>query len=259
MRRLTVLAALFVATGSLLAQNVPQSISATDVPTGVVVEEAGRDKSSDEPYDVPELYGSRPHELRSGERLPQVLAEYVVRSGKLLQRISIFDNGVGVVHLRGGEGNATRRLLLADEPIDTVRKVMEQIDIHGLRTSDPFRDPSEYAELRIARGGKLVSIALGANEVQPQSIETLRVVMSDLLAAMMQDRQISNPIAQYHASVGDRLVSEDGRTYRVTRLIEDGSVVELEMTSKPLRIVVPSNLLYKMFVDVRLAEKRAAE
>ena len=237
-----------LATAPLRAQSTPPPLS------NLSAEQADRDKSGDEPYDNPDLYGAKPFELGQGHKLPSVLIDYTVRSGRLLQRVSVFDNRVASIHLRGNGPDLHRRIQLSTDWIDTVEKLIASIDASSIHTTnDPFRRDNDRVEMRFNGVGGMQQIDFAAMQVMPQSIDTLRIMLGDLLGAIGEDKQVTNPITTYTPVAGDKLVGDDQHLYLIRRVFEDGSMVELEGVGKPIRFVVPAKLLYKLFSDVRPA------
>ena len=58
---------------------------------------------------------------------------------------------------------------------------------------------------------------------------------------------MTNSVANYQAQVGDQLVGDDQKIYRVMR-IADGHIVELQCLSQPTRLYVEMKDLYLYFI-----------
>jgi hypothetical protein len=217
------------------------------------VNDASRDPSGDEPYDTPELFGSTPHELRHSDRLPALVAEYTVRSGTVFQRISMFDNNVASHHIRGLGAPMQRRIVLAPEAVETVRSLIKMVDPASIRAAEArlHERGNDYAQLRFQRDGVTHEILCGSREVVSQQLEAVRGTLGELLTLIAEDRQIVNPVSTYAPVVGDVLRSDDGTEYRISRIVAEGTLVELEGVKQPLHLYVATSTLYKMFMSVR--------
>ena len=237
----------FVVAATLIALAMP-AVAQTVIP--VPTEEAGRDKSGDEPYDVPELYGTRPVERGSGLELPRLLVEYSSRAQGTFQRLAIFENGVAAIHVTNGSFTTRKKLVLPDESMKLYRAQVEKLPIE-LIPVEMERDRKSEAVLRIGREAIYVERRFPATSVLPMQIENFRGMLLDLLDAIASDRQVTNPVTTYVPKKGDRLISEDGQTFKIVRIANEGTIVELEEVGKPTRMFVPAELLYTMFVEYR--------
>lgn len=245
-------ALLYVLLAAAALPCVAQSVE-TAPPRIITAEDAARDKSHDEPYDTPELFGAQKLDVGKGGRLPSILAEYTVRSGKVFQRVSVFDNGVVSLHIRGVGPDMKRQLVMPPETLDTVRTLIGRVDAGTLAAaaSRMHDRGTDYAQLRFRRDASVYELMFGSSEAIPQSVTSLREMLGELLALIADDHQVANPVSTHTAAVGDRLVSDDGEVYRVTRIVTDGDIVELENSQNTMRLFIPANMLYKIFNSVR--------
>jgi hypothetical protein len=240
----------------LLVVTLPAVLSsgalAQSIPSGQVPsEEAGRDKSGDEPYDIPELYGSRPFEGNESAKLPTLLAEYAIRAGDVYERISIFENGVAAIHIAGRERELQKRLIVSDESMKIYREQIAKLPLSELPSSQFALDRRNNARIRITRNGQVEEREFIPGTMLPLAVENFRLLLADLLEAITQDQQVTNPITTYTAQIGDRLISEDQKMYTVTRILQEGTIVEVELVGKSQKMYLPAELLPKLFIDVR--------
>ena len=89
----------------------------------------------------------------------------------------------------------------------------------------------------------------------PKRLSDMIVPLEDLLRAIYEDRAVTNTVANYLAKVGDQLVGDDQRVYRVSR-IADGHIVELQCLSQPTRLFVEMKDLYLYFIGTPGAASR---
>jgi hypothetical protein len=238
---------------ALVATSLSQRAMAQEQRPEIQVDDASRDRSGDEPYDTPELWGSKPHQLGSGERLPSLVGEYTVQSGTVFQRISLFDNNVASLHVRGLGAPLQRRIVLTPEAVDTLKALIKRIDPVSIRAAEArmHERGADYAELRFRQDGVTHVIVCGSREVVSQQVEAVRTMLGDLLTLIAEDRQVNNPVSTHVPALGDIFMGEDQIEYRITRIVGDGTLVELESVKQPLHLYVPANVLYRMFVSVR--------
>ncbi len=207
-------------------------------------------------YGLDELAGSRQaigSQLIDG-RLPHPLVDYYVHDGPVDQRISLFERGLVVVRMSGAGGTIQKRVLIPD---GAAKKYLEsaspakvaRIDAFALPTPAPNRgallrvysDPAHYVE-------RLFDPAAA----KPKLLHDAIMPLEDLLRAISEDRTVTNTIAKYDPKVGDELVGDDRKTWRVERIIDKGNdaldIVELHCTSQPQVMYVVKKDLYNYFI-----------
>lgn len=216
--------------------------------------DAGADNSGDEPFDIPELYGSTVFARGQATRLPALLAEYAVTAGAVYERISLFDNGVASIHIAGRDRDIKKQLVVSEESLRIYREEVARLPMSDLPKTE-FRPTGNFARLRIGRNGTVEERLFIAGTVLPRQIETFRQLLTDLLDAITQDQQITNPITTYKPAVGDKLISEDNKMYEVKRILQEGTIVEVELVGKSTKMYVPTELLPKLFIDARIARR----
>lgn len=236
-----------IATGSvaLVGQTLSQQ------PQIIKSEDASRDRSNDEPYDIPELFGSRPFKPGELEGLAPLLVEYSARAGNIFERISIFQNGVVSVHVNSEGVDSRKTLIISDEALATYREQAARVPLDQLAVTQSDPAIRSRASLRIVRDDRVQERRFATTDVLPQDIENFRSLLVDLLRAIADDRQVTNPLTGYVPKVGDRLISEDRHMYEIKRFVNDGTIVEVELVGKFTRMYVPTEMIYKMFIDLR--------
>lgn len=201
-------------------------------------------------YETQELTGSRQaigSQLIDGE-LPAPLLDYYVRDGDVDQRISIFAGGLVVVRMSAAGGVIQKRVII---PEDALKKYLQTATAAKLRRirQDELPDPKEQqrAFLRIYEGGTFVERKFDPTRARPRVIDEEVGPLEDLLRAISEDRTVTSTVANYEPKVGDELVGDDQKVYRVQRIIRD-DMVELRCVDQPTLIYVSKKDLYNYFV-----------
>lgn len=205
-------------------------------------------------YDMPELAGSRQalgSQLIDG-RLPQPFVDYRIDNSNVIQRISFFEGGLVVVAMSGAGGTIRKKILI---PKDAEELYLRNTSAKALATIKqaelPSPHPMRRAVLRIYDGDGYVERAFDPIAVPPKPLHDVTAPLQDLLRLLSEDREVSNTVRGYEPKVGDELVSDDQKTYRVERLFQDGDVVELRCTTNPTTIYVSKKDLFQYFVGAR--------
>lgn len=211
-----------------------------------------QEKQFKKKYEMPELSGARQaigSQLINGQ-LPKPLLDYFVRNALVDQRISFFEGGLVVVRLAGAGGTIQKRVII---PEDAVRKYFELATPEALRAvrEHDVTPPTEgrLAFLRIYdKDGSAVERAFDPVGSRPRKLDVQIAPFEDLLRTMSEDRTVTNTVAGYEPQVGDELVGDDRKTWRVERIIKDGGVVQLRCTSQPTVIYVAKKDLHNFFI-----------
>ncbi|HUP48711.1 MAG TPA: hypothetical protein VNA04_07960 [Thermoanaerobaculia bacterium] len=203
-------------------------------------------------YETPELTGARQaigSQLIGGE-LPRPILDYGVRTSAVEQRISFFEGGLVVIRLSGAGGTIHKRVII---PADALQNYLEIASAGALRKVRPIdvSPPSERrrAFLRIhEKDGTYVERTFDPGGFRPRSLQSQITPLEDLLRALSEDRTVTSTVANYEPDVGDELVADDRKVWRVVRIIDDSGIVELRCTSAPLIMYVAKKDLYNYFV-----------
>lgn len=200
-------------------------------------------------YQVIELAGAMPVDgsfLVDG-RLPEVVVDYVSQLGKVRQRVSIFENGVVSIELSGVGARVEKKVLMPPDAVAAYRDFFETCEIESYRPLDQGTD-HDRVTLRLARRGRdAVEKRFPATSMVPENVERMRLVLDDLLRALSEDREVTNPISLWTPREGDTLLGGDQKSYRVVRLLQ-GEFIELVCTTEPVRRFVPIKDLHLYFV-----------
>lgn len=253
---------------SLLAQNTdpapapkpddPHDISMVETaPIGgsIAVPLPERQQRRLKKYELPELTGSRQAlgpQLIDGE-LPLPIADFLARSGGVLQRISIFEPGLVVADVEGTGGVLRKKVLIPPESLKTYREKINAVALasvpqHAL--TPPVGD-SRRATLRIYDAHRdYVERSFDPMSSLPKALGDQVLPLEDLLRAISEDRTVTNTVANYEPKPGDRLVGDDQKVYRIERVIGlgDEAVVALRCEDQPTSMYVAKKDLYNYFV-----------
>lgn len=205
-------------------------------------------------YEVVELAGARPagESLLVDGRLPAALVDYEAHLGSIRQRLTLFENGVVVVDMTGAGGTIRKRVLLPDDATAAYREFFSAATLRKFEPKDLGAVGRDRVRLRIASpDGDPVQRTFPVTAVVPEPVERLRQVLQDLLRALVEDREVTNPITGWVPEVGGVLVADDQKTYRVVRLMQNGEVLEMVSTTEPLRRFVATKDLHLYFIGVR--------
>ncbi|HEV7919430.1 MAG TPA: hypothetical protein VGR02_01430, partial [Thermoanaerobaculia bacterium] len=205
-------------------------------------------------YEIPELVGARQvigSQLIDG-RLPKPVLDYAIRNGAIEQRISFFEGDLVVVSMSGAGGTIRKKLIL---PSDAMKAYMRYAAASTLRTirQDALNRPApdRLARLRIYEDDLPVERVFDPVGTLPKPLGDAVAPLGDLLRAISEDRNVTSSVANYEPKLGDELVGDDEKTYRVERIIEDSGVVLLRCLTQPTTIYVAKKDLYNYFIGAR--------
>ena len=203
-------------------------------------------------YEIPQLDGARQalgSQLINGQ-LPRPLLDYLVQNGKVRQRISIFEGALVVVRMDGAGGTLQKRVII---PEDALKKYLEIASPDALRAIherelSPARE-NRAAFLRVYEpAGTKIERRFDPSGAKPRKLQMQLTPLEDLLRAISEDRSVTSTIAGYEPKVGDQLVADDRKVYRVERIIEEHGIVELRCIGQPTLMYVAKKDLYNYFV-----------
>jgi hypothetical protein len=199
-------------------------------------------------YEVVELAGAMPVDgsLLVDGKLPAPVLDYTSEIGGVKQSATMFENGVVSVALMTEAGRVEKKVLLPADALASYRQFFAACDIGSYRPLDPGRD-GDRVMLRLATSaGTAIEKSFPASTIVPENVERLRLVVDDLLRALSEDREVTNPISRWEPRVGDTLLGGDEKAYRVVRIKDE--FIEVVSTSEPVRRYVPLKDLHLYFV-----------
>ena len=230
---------------SLVDKVPPDAAMATPLPRSV--------EKQFRKYDLPELSGAHQAlgpQLIDGQ-LPKPLVDYIVRAGKVVQRVSLFQGGLVVIDVSGAGGTIRKKLIIPADALAVYRNSVSAAKLRAVREGD-LAQPADTrgARLRVYdESGKAVERTYDPMAALPKPLADQVLPLQDLLRAMTQDRGVTNTIANYEPAVGDELVSDDNKVWRVARI--KGDVVELHCVTDPTMMYISKGSLNNYFIGTR--------
>lgn len=210
-------------------------------------------------YDIPELVGARQalgSQLIDG-RLRKPVLDYISRDAKITQRLSLFEGGLVVINVTGAGATIRKKLIIPDDAVKIYLKATSFPLLSNVRPANLVapRDGRE-GRLRVYDdAGTFVERTFDPAAVLPKAMNDQVLPMQDLLRAIYEDRGITNSVAGYIPAVGDELVADDRKVYRVVRVIEN-RIVELKCINQPTIMYVGVKDLYNYFIGTTGAAKQ---
>lgn len=213
-----------------------------------------RDRKRLRKYEIPELVGSRQalgSQLIDGE-LPKPIVDYRVHSNEVDQRLSIFEGGLVVINITGAGATMRKKVII---PPDALHNYMAKMTPSALDTMkqrelvDPARD--RRGSLRIyGEDRQPVERLFDPMSALPKPLADLVLPLDDLLRAITEDRTVTNSVAKYEPKVGDRLVGDDQKVYRIDRVKGEGedAVVLLHCEGQPTSMYIAKKDLANYFI-----------
>lgn len=218
-----------------------------------------RERRKQAKLDVPELAGCRQAlgPQRIDGRLPKPLVDFNMNVAAVYQRLSIFEGGLVVVEVSGTGGTIRKKVLLPPDALQNYLRVISPQALASVRDGDLTKPrEKQHALLRVYDAHQsFVERQFDPIGTLPKGLADQIVPMQDLLRAIYQDRTVTNSVAGYMPKVGDRLVGDDRKVYKVTRVVND-KIVELHCTSQPTIIYVDVKDLYNYFIGTPGAASR---
>ena len=208
-------------------------------------------------YESPELVGARQalgSQLIEGE-LPRPLLDYVTKSGLVEERLSMFDGGLIVVSMSGAGGNMHKKLLIPTDALVAYRRAAAPEKLELIRNGDVSKPlPERPSLLRIYRAdGTHVELQFDPSGSVPKTLADEIRPLEDLLRVIAEDRTVTSTIAGYEPAVGDELVGDDQRIWRVERVTDEG-VIRLHCVGQPTIVYIDKHFLYNYFIGKRAAK-----
>jgi len=203
-------------------------------------------------YEIPELVGTRQalgSQLIDG-RLPRPLVDLRTFAGPIEQRLSIFERGLVVISMSGTGGLIRKKMIIPDDALAAYLKVVNAASLAAVPERDlPSATGSTSAQLRVYDDtGQFVERRFDPTAAIPKALQDEVLPLQDLMRAMSEDRTVTNTVAGYDPQVGDELVGDDKKTWKVVRIVAESNIVVLHCTTDPTTIYVGKKDLYNYFI-----------
>jgi hypothetical protein len=203
-------------------------------------------------YEIPELVGTKQalgSQLIDG-RLPRPIVDLRTFDGPIEQRLSIFERGLVVISMSGAGGLIRKKMIIPDDALAAYLKVVNSTGLAQVQQRElaPATGTAS-AQLRVyGDDGQFVERRFDPTNALPKALQDEVLPLQDLLRAMSEDRTVTNTIAGYDPQVGDELVGDDKKTWKVVRVIAESNIVVLHCTTDPTTIYVGKKDLYNYFI-----------
>lgn len=206
-------------------------------------------------YDVVELAGaSAPTDLLDEDgNLPRSIVDYSSRMGEVSDRMTLFDNGIISLELRSPAGRISKKLRVPEDAVAVYAEFFKGDGLASFRPLDAGQAHDRVVLRLRTSDGTPVEKSFPATAVLPEEVERYRRVLQDMIRVLAEDREITNPISTYDPKVGEFLLTDDRKMWKITRLIDGGDVLELVATDDPLRRYVQKKDLYLYFIGSKPA------
>ncbi len=203
-------------------------------------------------YEIPELVGTRQAlgpQLIDG-RLPRPLVDFRAFAGPVEQRISLFEGGLVAISMNGAGGTIRKKMIIPQDALTAYLKMINATNLAAVQErSLPNATGSASAQLRAYDDrGAFVERRFDPTAALPKPLQDQVLPLQDLLRAMSEDRTVTNTVAGYDPQIGDQLVGDDKKTWKVVRVIADSNIVVLHCTTDPTTIYVQKKDLYNYFI-----------
>jgi hypothetical protein len=194
-------------------------------------------------YPSPELTDTRPaigSQLVDG-RLPRALLDYSIVTQKSLQRLTFFERGLVVLHMKAGDANLRKRMILPEHALEEYLRMLSPEDAARIAREEIMMTAlsDDRGVIRIYReDGSWAEVEFSNSRVLPAIVQQFRSVLDDLIRILAEDRGATNPLANYVPRLGDKLISEDMKLFEITAFAGKGEIIEFTGLQQPIRLYV---------------------
>jgi hypothetical protein len=202
-------------------------------------------------YNAAELNGAAPalgSQLIDG-RLPRPVLDYGVKSSSSFQRITFFEGGLVVLHVDAGGARLRKRVRIPAGAVSAYLELLTPDQMQAIPSGDMgLAISDDHGYVRRYRDDRTpVEVAFSNSRDLPAEIQKLRTVLDDLIRILAEDREVTNPMIAYTPRLGDKLIGEDQKLYKVTGIRNEGSLLELTSTKDPVTIYVATKDVFTFF------------
>jgi len=144
-------------------------------------------------------------------------------------------------------------VIIPEDALAVYRKFFDADDLAEVTSSRYLTGESPgTGTIRIRRpSGQIVERTFDPALILPRVVEQHRTVLQDLLRVLAEDRDVTNPMSVYTPRIGDQIVGDDKRSYRVSGIYNAGEIIELTCLSTPMHMYVSAKDLHNLFIGAR--------
>jgi len=235
--------ALATITPHLSAQTDEEYIPPPELGSTISIPKPNEGEIDEAGYTSPELTDTRPavgSQLVDG-RLPRPVLDYSVVPPKSLQRLSFFEHGLVVLHMKAGDANLRKRMILPEGALDEYLRMLTPDDAASISKREILTNglSDDRGIIRVYReSGSHEQVVFSNSRVLPATVQQLRSTLDDLIRILAEDRGATNPLANYAPKIGDKLISEDLKLFEITAMAQEGQIIEFTGLQEPIRVYV---------------------
>jgi len=225
------------------AQTEEEYVPPAELGTAISIPKPNEDSIDESQYTSPELTETRAavgSQLVDG-RLPLPRLDYSIVTPKSLQRLSFFEQGLVVLHVKAGDANLRKRMILPEGAITDYLAVLSPDEAAAISRREMLTNglSDDRGILRLYRDdGTYEQVEFSNSRILPADVQRLRSVLDDLIRILAEDRGATNPMAGYTPRIGDKLISEDMKLFEITSVASEGQVIEFTGLQEPIRVYV---------------------
>jgi len=159
--------------------------------------------------------------------------------------------------VRGAGGTIRKKVIIPDDALHNYMHSISPTALASVHDSELSKPRDTRRSLLRAYDGQqnFVERQFDPMATLPKTLSDQIVPLEDLLRVIYQDRAVTNTVAGYMPKVGDQLVGDDKKIYKVVRVMND-KIVELHCLSQPTTIYVDVKDLYNYFIGTPGAASR---
>jgi hypothetical protein len=181
------------------------------------------------------------------------MIEVISRQGEVMERLTLFANGMAVWHSKGGL--SVERLVkeqLAPEELAVYTEALRASKIETLREGDYSEDLEgtvlvQWTMTVALPGAKPRSYTGTGLAVQPLALGTVLAIAQDLRVALRDGMRELDPFASREPKVGDVLLDLEGRRWEVRGIDGESESLQFQGLDQPLTRYVKREGLKREF------------
>lgn len=199
--------------------------------------------ATEDQSEIPELAGAQRAEgsqLVDGE-LPRPFVDYSVSMDGAEKKLSLFQSGLVVLTDETAGVTTRKRVTIPPDAVEAYRKVLTTKRLADVPKGIVIVTPTTMREtIRIwDQDGSYVERTIDPSMAVTTDLGRIRFLIQDLFRVIDEDREITNPMADYVPKAGDILIGEDLSMWKIERVDESNGFIVILSTAAPVTMYVP--------------------